>query len=437
MSRATRFILALLVAALYAGGLTLAQGDAPLLAQAAADHDDHDDEHDDEHDEHDDDHDHDHGHDDDHADDHDHDHGGTAGMRLLVTSADEPVAIVLDLATGAEIARFTTPGIGSVYQLPDPRYAAITHRSEHRVTFVHSGLSTVDHGDHMDLLQGSPYVLQTMNVGRQPTHFFARGTDIGIFNDEDGTIAWLDTRLLGISLDYTEIVTAQSDHGSLAVIDDYVLSGHLQLARVDVYDRDGTLLETFEGCPGLHGQAVHDHTVVFGCSDGVLLVEVHHGGTFSAHKIANPAGSSDDARVGTLVSDDRNPIVYGNFGSGLALIDVEARTMTSTPLPAAPIGMRFAEHGEALIVLTGDGFLHRLDATDGLVLASVEVANATRPDRPRASLAVLGEYAYIGDPDHGRVVEVDLDHMETLRHFDVSLTPGGVAVMAIPGAVLD
>jgi hypothetical protein len=162
---------------------------------------------------------------------------------------------------------------------------------------------------------------------------------------------------------------------------------------------------------------------------------VHGDGTFSSHKIAAPARAADGARVGTLVSDPGSDVVIGTFGDGLAIIHVSAREMRTVALPATPIGVRFAEAGDALVVLTGDGWLHRLDPVSGEVEASVEVAHAVGAARPRPSLAVLGEFAYVGDPDHDRVVEIHVDDMDVERRFSLSITPGGVAVMAIPGAV--
>jgi hypothetical protein len=441
-----RLLLVLLVALLYAGGLTLAQGDSTAhghgdtSAEAHDDHD-HDDDHDHAHDDdhgHDDDHDHDHDHDDDH-DDHDHDHGGdhdhddagVVGLRVLVAAADRPLAVVIDLATGAELGRFTLPGLARAYQLPEPRFGVLLHRDENRVTFIHSGLSAVDHGGHMDLLEESPYVLQTLNVGRGPTHFFARGNDIALYNDVGGTIAWLDARLLGVSLDYVE-VAAEIDHGSVAIVGGTILAGYSRAGRVDAFDRDGSLLASFDDCPSAHGQAVSGTTVAFGCRDGVLLVDVADDRAITSTKLMSPAGSPEGARVDTLVSDDHGSVIVGTFGSGVALIDVGARTLTVVALPANPIALRMSGHD--LIVLTADGYLHRL-SEDGVVEASLEVAHAVVPGEPRASLAVLGDWAVVGDPDHGELVLVDLHEMVIEARMQLDFAPGGVVLLAIPGAV--
>lgn len=428
-----------LLALVFFAGFTAGIAQAPMASPPAEAHgSDHEHDHEDEH-HHDHEHEHDHEHDHEHGGDHDHGHAhaeGVEGTRLLVAEAGGATLLVLDLASGAELARFGTPGPGTVYQLPDPRFAVVVHRADHRVTFVHSGLSMIDHGDHADLVEGNPYVLQTLNVGLQPTHVFARGDDLAFFNDGDGTVAWLDRRLLGISLDYVVLDGREPDHGAVAVIGDHAFVGYLRTGLVDVVHRSGATVATFEGCPGLHGQAPWAAGVAFGCSDGVLLVEARPGGTFAAHKVANPAGSPEGARVGTVVADEGSALLIGNFGQGIVLIDPEARTLTPVALAASPLAMRFAEGGELLVVLAADGLLHALDPSNGSVLRSVAVVDAFAPGATRPTMTVLGEHVYVADPQHAEIVEVHVDGFEVERRLAVPFAPGGVAGFAIPGAVL-
>ena len=388
---------------------------------------------------------HDHEHAEDHAeepaDEGDHDHEpGVAGTRLLVAEADGATLLVIDLASGAELARFGTPGPGSVYQLPNPQLAVVVHRGDHRITFVHSGLTEVDHGDHADLVEGLPYVLQTLNVGPLPTHFFALGDDLAFFNDGDGTVAWLDRRLLGVSLEYVALDGRGPDHGAVAVLDDHAFVGYPTLALVDVVDRSGATVATFEGCPGLDGQAPWPSGVAFGCGDGVLLVEARPDGTFAAHKVPNPAGSTEGARVGTLVGPAHGgggegaTALIGNFGQGIALIDPTARSLSAVALPAAPLATRFAGGGEVAIVLTADGVLHALDPASGGVLRSVAAVAAFEAG-PRPTMTVLGAHVYVTDPRSAEVVEVHVDDFEVERRLPLPFVPGGLAGLAVPAAV--
>jgi hypothetical protein len=342
----------------------------------------------------------------------------------------------MDLASGEVIATFTTPGErGRVYASPNGQFGFILHRDENRVTLVHSGLTTVDHGDHEDLIQGSPYIAATFNVGRQPTHFYAYGDDIAIYNDQDGTIAILDQRLLGVTLDFTEIVASEPDHGAPIVWGDFVLSGQLRPGHVEIYRRDGTLVEIVEGCPRLHGQTRTRTVMAFGCSDGVLLF-TESDGELVATKLDNPPRSPENARVGTLVSHDESPVLIGNFGSGIAIVAPEAATLTAVELPANPLGMHFVT-GDNLLVLLTDGSLHELAPTTGEVRRSLQATAAFDPDFGiRPAMSVQGAYVYVTEPAAGQVHEVHLEDFEVARTMTLGFTPFSIATLAIPGAVI-
>lgn len=364
---------------------------------------------------------------------HDHGHHSLAGTRLLVSDANSNAVYVVDLLSGQILGAFTTPGQSSrVYASPSGQYGFALDREANRVTVIHSGLSLVDHGDHADLVQEVPYVLVTMNVGRQPTHLFAHGHHIAIFNDQDGTIAILDERLLGLTLDFAEIVTAQPDHGAPAIIGDIVLSGHLNLGRVDAYTQGGELLTSFEGCPRLQGKAVLGQVAAFGCSDGVLLVTLD--GELSATKLANPPGSPEGARVGTLSAHYESPIMVGNFGAGLALIDPVAQTLTTVALPSLPLAIDFDHHGEHIVVLGRDGFVYLLER-DGEIKASLEVVAQFDQDAPRSALAIAEAAFYVSSPATGEVLEVHFHDgkLEVERRLSLPGAPGHLAVLALEG----
>lgn len=372
------------------------------------------------------------------AEDSEHDHEHAAGTRLLVSDAEANVVKVLDLATGEALASFSTPGAGgSVYASPSGQYGLVIHRDENRVSVVHSGLSLEDHGDHADLVQGAPHVLHTLNVGREPTHYWAHGDEIVIFNDADGTVALLNERSFGLSLEYTSVTTAQPDHGAAVVLGDTVLAGYYELGRVDAYNREGELLETIEGCPGLHGEATLGDVAAFGCEDGALLVHVHDGDV-SATKLDNPDGTADEVRVGTLTAHDAAAVLVGNFGDGLAWIDPDAETMNVIDTGATPLRFAFDHEGEHLLALTEDGMLHRLEADTGEVHGSVRVMQAVDTSGGHGSyvtpgLAVAEGAVYISVPTEGQVAEVHLDDLTVARRLEVSGTPSGVAVMALEG----
>ena len=66
---------------------------------------------------------------------------------------------------------------------------------------------------------------------------------------------------------------------------------------------------------------------------------------------------------------------------------------------------------------------------------SVAIVDAFESGAVRPTMTVLGEHAYVADPLHGEIVEVHVEDLEVERRLPVSITPGGVAGLAIPDAV--
>jgi hypothetical protein len=74
---------------------------------------------------------------------------------------------VINPATGEVVGTFTTPaeGFASVYSSTSGRYMLANHYFGQHVTIVDSGLRSVPHGDHVDLVEGAPFVRAT--IGHQ------------------------------------------------------------------------------------------------------------------------------------------------------------------------------------------------------------------------------------------------------------------------------
>ncbi|KEF34821.1 hypothetical protein RDMS_05195 [Deinococcus sp. RL] len=362
----------------------------------------------------------------------------TTATRLVVADARTHVLSVVDLAQGQTLARFGTPGkLSGLYTGPGGTLAYALHRDDHRVTVLHSGLETVDHGDHRDLVEKPPHVLATLNVGRQPTHFFARDERVAIFNDASGDVAVFGEALLGKTNDMQVVKVAQPDHGAPALVGDVLLSGYLRLGRVDAYDvRTGRLLQTLDApCPALHGEAVRGQTAYFGCADGVLAVTVQ-AQQLRARKLGHPAQTPPSTRVGTVAAHEKSTVVYGNFGPGLARWTAQDAALTPVASPAAPLKFTFTADGQRLVVLTADGGLHLLHAPTGRLLRSAPVVpptDAADKAAVRPALAVGADHAYVSSPTAGEVVEVSLTDLKVTRRLAVGGTPAHLTLTSAAG----
>jgi hypothetical protein len=203
---------------------------------------------------------------------------------------------------------------------------------------------------------------------------------------------------------------------------------------------DGSAMQTFEGCPGTHGWTVLGMTAASGCRDGVMLF-TRLGGTVTMRKIDNPPGTPDTVRVATVRSNPNSPVIIGNWGAGLALIDPQAGTLTPVTLSAAPLAFFFTADGSRLIVLMPDGAVQALNPATGQVIGSVAavapyVAPAMgQPAVPRPGLTVGAGVAYITNPTAGEIVEINTQTMAIGRRIAVGGTPTSIAMVALTGEV--
>ncbi len=434
--RLSRLALTLAMALWFVAGIGLAQQGSE--AQGAAGHEDDGHDHAD--------HDHpvtgadEHAHaDDEHADHdhHDHEHGGAglAGIRLLLGEAGSPSAYVVSAENGEVVGSFTVPGVSRVEQLADTRYGALVHTDANRVTFVYSGLSAVDHGDHMDLLIGNPYVAATINTGRNPLHFASYGNGIAVFNEADGTVALLDARLLGISVDYETVTAAGPDHGAVVPLDDALVIGLLAANSVEVHDAAGKLIDTFADCAAPHGQARLGDAALFGCANGVLVVRETAPGQFAADLIATPT-AADGVRVGSLVSRGGERYIVGNFGEGFAVIDPTGLTLATYGTEGTQLGGVLFDDGTTFARLGSDGWLRSFDLATGSELAALAVVRPLAQGAVRPSVTSAGDLAFVTDPATQQVVVVDLDTLLITDRLELGFVPDGVAILQLPGAVL-
>jgi hypothetical protein len=360
----------------------------------------------------------------------------TTAVRLVYGDAKTGQLNVMNALDGKSMASFSTPGAVTYVAASGSRqYILAAHRDANRVSVLHSGLSLEDHGDHQDLKESAPHVLATMNVGKKPTHYFVHDKTIAFFNDGDGTVAILDEDKLGLSLEFEQIKAAQPDHGGVVVFKDRVLVGYLALGRVEVFNRaSGRVLQTFAGCPSLHGEATQGNTTYWGCGDGVLVVQ-RNGVTFSAKKIANPAGTPANTRVGTFAENAKLGFAVGNFGTGLAFATPNQASLETMALPESIVKMEFADSG-ALVVLTRDGALHTIDVQKRAVVASLPLTPAVTNSGEgsvRPSFTLVQNKAFVTNPTKGEILEVNLEGLKLERTLAVGGTPHSIAAAVAEG----
>jgi len=386
------------------------------------------------------------------ADDHEHaageadDETPSISHRLLVGDAESGRVHVLDVNAGEALAEFELEAPASFYPSADGRYAFAVQGAADRVDVIDGGVFEEIHDDHSHFKARKPKTLDVTLEGDNPVHFVVHDEQIAVFYDDSGTaVVYQQDELDQDNPDGLELPTGKPQHGVavplgeqflLSVPDPAAEDGELPLG-VNLVDSTGAVLQEFDACAGLHGEAVRGNTVAFACADGILLLD-RDGDSWSSRKLAYPKSAEDDARAGTLVAHPDLSVIVGNFEpNALIAIDPAAGSIARLELPAAAPIYRFAVDpvgGTRIVVLTADGMLHVADAM-GQVQGSVQVVDAFSLERdnkdPRPALTLSQNVAFVSSPLSGEVVEVLLDGPSLGRRMAVEGRPQRVALVGL------
>ncbi|PJF41827.1 MAG: hypothetical protein CUN55_11275, partial [Phototrophicales bacterium] len=287
---------------------------------------------------------------------------------LLHTSEQEKLTLV-DAKTLEIIQKFDVPGRTAVLGAsPHQRFGFAIHRDHDAITII-DGVAGIHLG--------------TITVENQPTHFHAYDGHILIFNDGSGSVSlfWEEDLCAG-KVAPQQLKVGPPDHGSAVLVENILLAGFLRSGRVIAYQLDNMekLLE-FNGCTALHGAAQIDNIAIFGCKDGVLLIQ-KESDTLVSVQIANPSNTSSQNRVGIIATHPKSKIAVGNWGTGLALIFPQEKTMKIINLPAHPLKFSFDDAGDFVLVLGHDGYLYELDL-EGNIIRRSQLLDAVIPPKGR------------------------------------------------------
>lgn len=393
----------------------------------------------------------------DHEEDHDHDHIDTAG-RLAVLEPGSAQVHVVELDEGKVLQSHTLDHEASaIYASPGQRYAVLFQRTQNQVQFVDGGIWLEDHGDHVHDYKEAPRLLDARLAGVLPTHYETHDDLAAVFFDgnagtgDKAAIALLSDASIGSGQAGLALASQELDtpmHGTAEPRGDYLLttwraadaSGTLP-SQVELYHRHGDhyhFEQRFEQqCPGLHGSYSNAGYTVFGCTDGVLVVR-QDGDTFTAGKIANPAGLGEGVRIGTITGNGHYDKFVGIASPG-HLFEIDPAAGSITRINWAEGRTRRAHaldaEGENLLVLDDTGSLHILDVAGWNKRAEITGAIGNMPQAaPFPAIAVSGAEgkAWLSDPLGQRLHAIDLGDARVEGGIALNFSPGGLVWLGMP-----
>lgn len=376
-----------------------------------------------------------------------------AAGRLLVSEAGSSKVRVMDLSSDQILRSFNLPyPVTALYSSPDFRYGLALQRNDNRVSIIDGGLYQENHGDHWHGYQKEPEWLAYGWDQVRPTHYEQHDGLAALFFDglaepyAPAKVAVFSDSSLAASRLEASLELPRNMHGTAEPRGEYLLATYRpdqsttsSPTQVELYQRQAESyrwLKRFEPpCPGLHGSfSSHDFSV-FGCTDGVLVIE-QTASEFTARKIANPAGLDSPARIGTLLGDKEQDNFIGVAGDRLFAIDPVAGSIRELDWRQGQQRTRLAQgyspDGQYLLLLDDQGYLHRWAALENYKpLSSLELGiQPVTGNLPVMVFNPAQPVAYISDPAGQKLHQVFLESAKVER-LGLDFTPSKLAWIGI------
>ncbi len=386
----------------------------------------------------------------------DHGHEEDALGRLLIGDGETGAMSVIDLDHGeVEQDAFDLGSrAGRIYATKSGRFAIAVSSDADTVHLFDGGIYMESHGDHFDLVEAPVKRLDIDLSGDNPVHLYVGGEWATVFYDDSGDIALINEHELEEEgSDYSPaMINAGPHHGAAVPLEGDLFAVTIQHPDYEsdpaeyrspvgaaIVDLEGHMLHQADGCEGLHGDAGNGHMAVFGCVDGVLVLEAHDG-EYEDLFIAAPDGAPDDFRL-TSVWGYPGLDNFFALGSSVGLYTVAPEEGAMEQLipvsdDASPINAAISHDGESLLVMMSDGELRMYDAHDLDLLASardfltapVETSFWARPHIVTAPGAV-----FVTDSVGGKVLRLDAHDLDVVEIWDVAGNPTKIAFVGIIG----
>lgn len=342
--------------------------------------------------------------------------------RLLLNDATSPKVAVVDLDSEASLFTFSGDGMpanaAALYATSDSMCASINYRASSigTIKILCSGLSFENHGDHSDIVKQTPSVLPETLTGDNPTHFsVGYGQTVVFFDGTAATktnsyaVSYLDTKFSGsavmpIAFQTDKMGQQHGDAGPLPNNHYYVsqpnplyLAGNssdslsvgfliLRKDKTIAYDLNHAT-DLDKRCPGFHGTAQVQSTVMFGCTSGILVLKMDTATNTvtSARVLYHDSGR----RTGSFFYHSSQPVVIGQHNNNTHYAFIRVPSTMALSSASYEVARDFREFGgarpcragfekasgQAFLAMFTNGSLLMFDVTDGwLFKSSIQVS---------------------------------------------------------------
>lgn len=379
----------------------------------------------------------------------------TPEPRLAIAYGDR--VSVWNAASLTKVADVATNGAPVLWGSADDRHIYVNDRGSKKLRVLDAGswreqTAAPDGHGATKYFTAEPKFLGAEVEGLAPGHVdHYRGDTVAMYEAEAKVRRISQANLGNGSLSSLTIDYTDTQHGAAVPLKNHTVTTLADKARpgllgngIAIYNAKGEFVKSAENCPRVHGQGIAADVALFTCVDGIVGTD---GDSIFDMKYPN-AGN----RAGTLVSPKgETTVISGDYynadtrastGSVL-LMDVKSKTSRAVAVGASyeAYGGMVRNDADDVIVVTDDGKLHVIDDETGAKLLESQVSDSVLDANgaltgTRHKLEVIGETAFVANPNTQKLVTVDLKTGNVMKTADVEASLSGLSVAnARPAAV--
>lgn len=368
---------------------------------------------------------------------------GSPQLRAVIADADSGAIHVVDLTDGKTVEKLEVDGPAWLTLAEDGTQVVAAQTEANAVHIVDAGIRWDGHGDHQDPAHIAPTVRPGKLTVPHPNHVVPHGHHVTVFADGDGSASVIDADSKGQVEGERRVESAKAHHGVAVTLEDGRLLTTIPHPSdpealpigVQAHDAKGAKAERFANCPDLHGEfAATETTVLFGCSDGILVLEAK-AGKWTSHKLPNPKGLGKDERVSNFAGAGTDRILGTLGDKAMAIIDLAKNRMTRVDLPDVRAGYLWDPEWLQYVVLTDDGNLQAIDPETGALKHTLEVLEPFEYTWEKPTKLALGDRAiYLTDPNSKKLIEIGVSSkgFTVKRTLQLDFVPLSLAVVGLP-----
>lgn len=349
-----------------------------------------------------------------------------AQSRLSYLSADSGTITMIDPLTGEEGFSATFPGATSLSH--DGRFLFVRTTPTVPLSVIDTGVWTRAHGDHNHYYSSAARTVES-DAPLPSGTVIGDGNKVAIFAESTGTTSVLLRETLNQGDIQVELSISGTPHTGMAV----PYKGHVLVTSSPGSDKLPTSVSSIDAsganeslanaeCTSLSGHAITSYGVLFGCSDGVLMVS-DNDGILTATKIPYPNTNSGE-RINSFAHRPGSSELTALAGSaGLWHLDVAAQKIQFLDSPEPLVASTTAGNGAPALAVGMSGTVYAFNSKTLAVEAQADLLPATEGGQP-PSLVANNNRAYLSHPNTAKIYELDYrDQLRVARTFPTSEAP--------------